>query len=105
MRMDPTKVEAIKEWPMSQSVKDVQGFLGLTNYYHKFVRNYTAKSKPLTSLLKKKARFVWNEGQEKAFRVMKEQFNTKKILVSPNHEAPFKLETDASRKTIGVVLY
>ena len=65
--MDPTKVDAIMEWPIPEKVKHVQEFLGLTNYYHRFVEGYAKKTLALTLLLKKNTRFTWGKEQDKAF--------------------------------------
>ena len=65
--MDPTKVNAIIDWPMLEKVKYVQEFLELTNYYHRFIEGYTRKTLALTKLLKKDTYFIWRKEQEKAF--------------------------------------
>ena len=56
---DPKKVEAVIQWPVLGSIKDLRSFLGLSGYYRKFIRKYAEKSKRLTNLLKKGA-FQWN---------------------------------------------
>ena len=50
---DPTKIQSIKEWPRLQNVKEVQSFVGLANYYHKFILGYSHTTTPLTNLTKK----------------------------------------------------
>jgi Reverse transcriptase (RNA-dependent DNA polymerase) len=58
IRMDPDKIKAVKVWPEPKTVKEVQGFLGLTNYYRRFVQGYVEKAEPLIWLLKKDTRFI-----------------------------------------------
>ena len=47
------KVKAILDWPVSKSVKDVQKFLGLANYYKRFVKIFAKIAKPLHELMRK----------------------------------------------------
>jgi hypothetical protein len=53
IKMDPAKVAAIKEWKVPESVKEVQSFLSLANYYRRFIRNYSKTAAPLTDLIRK----------------------------------------------------
>nr|GFD08094.1 reverse transcriptase [Tanacetum cinerariifolium] len=77
--MDPAKVEAITKWPRPTSVTEVRSFLGLTGYYHRFVEGFSHLALPLTKLMRKGEKFIWNEKREKSFEELKQR------LVSAPH--------------------
>jgi len=58
VRMEKEKVQGVIEWPVSKSVKDVQKFLGLANYYRQFVKDFTKIAKPLHEMMRKETK--WN---------------------------------------------
>ena len=103
VRVDPKKVVAMKEWPHLKTLKSLRGFLGLTGYYRKFVKNYPQFSSPLTLVLRKNA-FSWSEVAEKAFLSLKDAMCTTPVLAVPDFTKPFILEWDALGRGIGVVL-
>ena len=53
LALDPVKIQSIEEWPRPQNIKEVQLFMGLANYYHKFILGYSHITTPLTNLIKK----------------------------------------------------
>nr|GEY15649.1 reverse transcriptase [Tanacetum cinerariifolium] len=77
--MDPAKVEAITKWPRPTSVTEVRSFLGLAGYYRRFVKVFSRLALPLTKLMRKGEKFVWNEEREKSFEELKQ------CLVSAPH--------------------
>ncbi|KAL0556517.1 hypothetical protein IC582_005031 [Cucumis melo] len=100
VEVDPEKIRSIKEWPVPTNVCEVCGFLGLTGYYRRFVRNYGSVAAPLTQLLKK-GRYEWIAAAHEAFEKLKVAMMTVPILALPNFSLPFKIETDASGYGVG----
>jgi hypothetical protein len=103
IKVDPKKIMAITEWPSPKMITSLRGFLGLTGYYRRFVKNYANIVAPLTTLLKKDA-FRWNNAAEDCFKKMKTLMTSTPILAAPNFTNSFFLECDASGIGIGVVL-
>ena len=102
--MDPKKVEGVKGWPTPTKVKHVQAFLGLANFYRRFIKDFAKIARPLTILTCKDKPWQWNEEQQLAFDRLKEAFTTAPILQLPNDTAPYRLETDSSDFATGAVL-
>ena len=100
------KVEAIQQAARPQTKRQLRSFLGLANYYRKFVPNFAAIAVPLTDLTKKGEpnTLQWGEAQENAFRCLKAKLADTPILHLPDVDRPFILRTDASETGIGAVL-
>jgi hypothetical protein len=101
--MDPEKVAGIQNWKPPSSVDDIQVFLGLTNFYRRFVANYAKKCVPLTALLKKDTKFVWSKRAEQAFNDLKSIITSNPVLRDYNPKLPCVIETDASDFALGAV--
>jgi hypothetical protein len=84
-------------------VKGVRGFLGLTGYYMKFIKDYGKVAKPLTELTKKD-NFLWNNDALQAFQLMKHIMTSPPVLILPNFDLPFEVECDAAGRGLGAVL-
>jgi hypothetical protein len=104
MRMDPSKVSGVKDWPAPTKVKHVQAFLGLANFYRRFIKDFAKIVRPLTILTCKDQPWIWNDEQQLAFDSLKEAFTSAPILQIPNDSAPYCLETDSSDFATGAVL-
>jgi hypothetical protein len=104
VRPDLRKVQAIEQYPTSQTVRDVRAFIGLAGYYRRHVRNFTEIAKPLTQLTKKEVPFNWTGEQQKAFEKLKQILSTEPLLIYPEFSQPFIVACDASTKAVGAVL-
>ncbi|XP_055615344.1 uncharacterized protein K02A2.6-like [Toxorhynchites rutilus septentrionalis] len=98
------KVKAIKEAPRPRDVSQLKSFLGMINYYSKFVPNLSMKLSPLYALLKKNVRFEWNDQCEKVFSECKKLLLSHKLLALYNPELPIVIICDASSNGAGAVL-
>eukprot|EP00731_Ephydatia_muelleri_P009168 Em0004g1506a len=101
---DPSKTEAVSKWPIPQNRKEVQQFLGLANYYRRFVKDFALISKPLQRLTEKNAPFEWTIGCQNAFDELRKRLVSSPVLAYPDYERRFILDTDASDVGIGAVL-
>lgn len=96
LEMDPGKTDAVKDWPAPTKVKELQSFLGFCNFYRRFIKEYSRIARPLTELTQKNRKWEWGQRQQQAFWLLKTQFQTGKILLHPDPEKKFFVETDAS---------
>jgi hypothetical protein len=100
----PEKIVAVRQWPVTSSVKELRSFLGLAGYYRKFVENFGLIAKPLTDLLKKHVLFVWTSDHDPTFVKLKHALVNAPVLALPNFNKSFLIEIDASDKGVGAVL-
>nr|GEW73402.1 putative mitochondrial protein [Tanacetum cinerariifolium] len=100
---DPSKIKAMLKWPTPTTIKQLKGFLGLTGYYRRFMKNYASISQPHTTLLKKNA-FKWIDAAKLANNYLKKAMMEAPMLTLPNFDQEFFVETDASGTGIEVVL-
>ncbi|XP_073399736.1 uncharacterized protein [Dendrobates tinctorius] len=101
------KISAVQDWPTPKAVKDFRGFLGLTGYYRRFVKNFTHIANLLLELLKgvpfgaKNRTIQWGDSQEKAFRVLKMALTEAPKLTYTDFSRRFILHTDGSSIVLG----
>ncbi len=104
IRMLPTKVQAILDWPILTDVTSVRSFLGLCNYYRRFVNRYSMIAAPLFDLLRADKPFAWTQSQQQSFDQLKQAMTSAPILALPDYNKEFYICTDASGYGIGGVL-
>jgi hypothetical protein len=105
LRMDPDKVEVIKNWPSPKNIFEVRSFHGLASFYWKFIRNFSGISATMMDTVKKRHKsFHWTEEAEKSFNLLKRKITEQPILVLPNFQKTFQVKCDASGFAIGAVL-
>ncbi|UTT90603.1 hypothetical protein NDA17_003647 [Ustilago hordei] len=107
IEMDPEKVHTVKEWPMPESIHDIQRFLGFANFYRRFIAHFARIAKPLTALVKPIERFKkfeLPEEAQQAFHKLIQAFTSAGVLQHFDYHLPTRLETDASDFAIAGVL-
>lgn len=103
VRVDPDKIKAMQMWPKLKTITALHGFLRLTGYYRKFVKDYRTFATPLTQMMKKGG-FQWNEEGEQAFENLKKAMISTPVLAMLDFNALFEIYIDASNIDIGAVL-
>ena len=105
LKTDESKIDSIKNFSIPKCVKAVRSFLGLCNYYRRFIKDYTKYCKPLEALTGSKTKkLIWNEECQKSFDHLKTALCNTPVLTFPDYNKTFILDTDASFDRIGAVL-
>ncbi|GJX14430.1 putative nucleotidyltransferase, ribonuclease H [Tanacetum coccineum] len=103
--MDPAKVEAITKWPRPTSVTEVRSFLGLAGYYRRFVEGFSRLALPLTKLMRKGEKFVWNEEREKSFEELKQRLHGKVIAYASRQLKPYEVNYPTHDLELAAVVF
>jgi hypothetical protein len=101
---DPSKIEAVTNWPTPKNKRELRSFLGLCSYYRKFIKSFANIASPLHRLTEKETEFIWTVQCNGAFLKLKQLLTTAPILAYPIASGRYTLDTDASEKGIGAVL-
>jgi hypothetical protein len=86
---DPDKIKVVMEWPETTCLRDVRAFVGLTSYYRRFVKDFTAIAAPLKSLIKKGSVFNWSSDAQDSFDTLKTTLTSPLILAMPTDQWRF----------------
>ena len=104
VEMQKEKVEGVLNWPAPRNVKEVQKFLGLANYYRRFIKDFAKIAAPLHVLVRKEQKWKWEKEQEKVFGKLKEVFTTEPVLAIPDIDREMRVEEDTLDYAMGGVL-
>ncbi|XP_073119703.1 uncharacterized protein [Henckelia pumila] len=104
VEVDPSKVQAVKEWSVPRNASEIRNFLELVGYYRKFIKGFSAIVVPLTALTKKNVKCIWKPKCQESFDVLKKALTTAPVLAMPSGEGDFVVYTDASKLGLGAVL-
>ncbi|WVZ97334.1 hypothetical protein U9M48_042881, partial [Paspalum notatum var. saurae] len=102
--VDPSKVEDVLNWKQPEIVTEIRSFLGLVGYYRRFIKDFSKTAKPMTSLTKKNAKYLWDPKCEEAFTSLKKSLTSAPVLAQPDVTKPFDVYCDASGNGLGCVL-
>ena len=106
IKVDSSKIGGISDWPWTlHSVKEVRQILGVLGYQHAFIQDYACIAWPLHNLLKKDVKFEWTLECTNALNQLINCIDQDPVLIAPNEDRPFELETDASTYAIGAALF
>ncbi|VVT58414.1 uncharacterized protein SAPINGB_P006194 [Magnusiomyces paraingens] len=105
-RILPTddKVKAIRDFPVPITPHDCMRFMGLANFYRRFVPHFSQIAAPLTTFMSQPKDTKWTPVEQKAFDKLKDKLTTSPVLIIPNPDDLFVLTTDASKIGIGATL-
>ena len=101
--MDERKVQAITKWTAPTKVTELWSFLGLANYYSRFIKGYSKKASPLTDLLKDQ-KWEWTRACQATFDKLEATVSTEPVFRLPDFKKPFEVHKDALDRAIGGVL-
>ena len=104
IKPDPEKTRAVQDFPVPKNIKEVQRFLGMAGWYHRFVPHFSQVAEPLNALKRKGAKFLWTPQCQISFQALKQLLVSPPVLGHPNLNLPFVIYTDASEVGLGAVL-
>ena len=104
IEIEKKKVNGVLSWSKPKNVKDIRRFLGLANYYRRFIKNFAQVARPINMLMRKNIKQQQGQEQQQAFDELKQIFTTRSVLVAPDLDKKFRVEVDTSNYTTRGVL-
>ncbi|GKC84775.1 hypothetical protein Tco_1140492 [Tanacetum coccineum] len=89
LHVDPTKIEAVKNWASPTTPTEIRQFLGIAGYYRRFIKDFLKIAKSLTELTQKNKKYIWGKDQETAFQLLKQKLCEAPILALPEGNDDF----------------
>ncbi|EEB89036.1 hypothetical protein MPER_12920 [Moniliophthora perniciosa FA553] len=102
--MDPVKVAGVADWPTPTEKSEVQSFLGFTNFYRRFIADFSHFAHPLFRLTRNDVKWEWGKAEQDAFDTIKGFITSTPILILPDSTKPYRIEADSSDFATGAVL-
>ena len=106
VHVDPAKIQVIYDWPTPKTLIELCSFLGLANFYRRFVLGFSHIAWSLSQVTKggSKAKFVWAKSQQQAFEDFKHRLCSTPVLTLPDLQQPFEIETNSLDYVVGALL-
>jgi len=104
IEMEEEKVDGVLSWPEPKNVKNIRKFLGLANYYRRFIKDFARVARSINVLTRKDVKWQWGVEQQKAFNELKRMFTIELVLAAPDLDKEFRVEANVSNYTTGGVL-
>jgi hypothetical protein len=104
LAVDPKKVADILNWKAPTDAQGIKSFIGMAEYYRRFIEGFSKIAKPMTALLGNKVEFNWTQKCQETFEALKEKLTTTPVLVLPHVHKPFSVYCDACYTGLGCVL-
>lgn len=105
IQMDPDRKAAIMSFPVPRNIRQLRGFLGLINYFRRFISKYSEEVRPLCDLLKHKLKWTWSNEINECFERVKALFVETVMLHHPNTKETYYLQTDSSNLGVSGYVY
>jgi hypothetical protein len=104
LKIDPSKIDVIVNWPEPKSVTEVLSFLSAVQYWRRFIPNFSFIEAPMYALTNVKNTFQWEGKKQKTFDTLKGKISTTLVLALSKLQQPFEIEIDANGYTMGTVV-
>jgi hypothetical protein len=105
--MEEDLLQTIDKWPNPRNIREVQGFLGTTGFYRRFIPRYSEIARPMTDLTRGKGKnrsYSWGRREQRAFNKLKSAFRTDQVTAHYDPDKPSYVFTDASKFAVSGIL-